>query len=109
MLIRPDGFYGRAVCLRVRGMLTLGLSVLVAAAANAATMSVSSAGDLQTALTNAQPGDTIVLAPGATYLGNFTLPNKGGGSFITIETQPSGLPGDGARVGPAQSSGLAKL
>src|SRR5579872_1277669 len=79
-------------------------------AASAATINAASSSDLQSALTNAQPGDTIVLAPGVTYVGNFTLPNKGGStSVITLTTAPQNLPPDGARITPAASSGLAKL
>ncbi len=33
--------------------------------------------DPQTAINNALPGDEVLLAPGATYSGQFTLPNKG--------------------------------
>src|SRR5205807_5857330 len=35
----------------------------------AATIQVPAGGDLQQAIANAQPGDTIVLSPGATYTG----------------------------------------
>jgi hypothetical protein len=87
----------------------IGLVFLLARPAVAATIAVPAGGDLQAALTNAQPGDTIALAPGATYAGNFTLPRKSGSSFITIETKGERLPAEGARVSPAQSSGLAKL
>ena len=76
-------------------------------AARAATIAVPAGGDLHSALINAQPGDTILLEPGRTYVGNFTLPNKNGTSYITLQTVPDGLPGDGARVAPGQP--LAKL
>jgi Right handed beta helix region len=75
--------------------------------AHAATISVPAGGDLHSALMSAQPGDTIVLEPGATYIGNFTLPNKNGTTYITLQTSPDGLPGDGARVAPGLA--LAKL
>jgi hypothetical protein len=78
-------------------------------AASAATLQVPAGGDLQAALLNAQPGDTIVLTQGATYAGNFTLPNKGGSSFITIQTSPDGLPGPGERITPDFSTRLAKM
>jgi hypothetical protein len=71
-------------------------------AAGAATIAVPTGGDLQGALTNAQPGDTIVLQPGAAYVGNFTLPNKSGALFITLQTAPGGLPGEGARIAPGR-------
>src|SRR5438094_67138 len=76
-------------------------------AARAATIVVPAGGDLHGALMNAQPGDRIVLEPGATYVGNFTLPNKNGASYITLQTLPDGLPGDGARIAPGHT--LAKL
>src|SRR6476646_12121722 len=74
-----------------------------------ATLQVPAGGDLQAALVNAQPGDTIMLAPGAMYTGNFTLPAKGGSSFITIQTNPRGLPESGERISPAEAPRLAKL
>src|SRR4051812_13838400 len=80
-----------------------------AQAASPATLPVPAGGDLQAALVNAQPGDTIVLAQGATYVGNFTLPNKGGSGFITLQTSPEGLPAPGERINPAHASRLAKL
>ena len=67
--------------------LSVCLSVLFsAAAAHAATISVGAGGDLQGAINAARPGDTIVIAAGATFTGNYTLPAKGGGSFITIRS-----------------------
>jgi FG-GAP-like repeat len=83
--------------------------LFIADHAQAAIISVPAGGDLQAALNNAQPGDTIVLEPGATYVGNFILPSKGGSSFITVSTSPAGLPGDGARISPAHAASLAKL
>lgn len=81
-----------------------------AESANAATIEVHAGGNLQAAINAAQPGDTIVLDPGATYTGNFVLPVKSGAAFITIRTAPTGgLPGDGMRVGPAHAPLLAKI
>ena len=40
------------------------------------TINVAAGGDLQLAINNAQPGDTIRVAAGATFAGNFTLPLK---------------------------------
>jgi len=54
---------------------------------------VPAGGDLQAAIRAAKPGDTIELAAGATYRGQFVLPAKpGGNAFITI------LPSDASRV-----------
>jgi hypothetical protein len=76
----------------------------------AATISLPAGGNLQQAITNAQPGDTIALEPGATYTGNFTLPNTGGTAVITIRTAgDDGLPGEGGRISPANAARLAKL
>ena len=73
---------------------------------------VGSGGDLQGALDRAVPGDAILLAPGATFIGNFVLRDKGiGGScsgWITVRTDGS-LPGLGQRTTPSIASGFAKL
>lgn len=69
---------------------------------NASVLTVPSGGDFQAALNAAQPGDTIVLQAGATYVGSFTLPVKSGTEYITVQTSAlAGLP-DGVRVGPLQ-------
>ena len=66
-------------------------------------------GDLQDAIDQARPGDTIVLEAGAVYRGPFTLPLKSGSDFITIQSsRVSELP-EGARVSPSQSALFAKL
>jgi len=84
--------------------------VLCASVSLASTISVRAGGDLQGAIMNAQPGDTILLARGAVFTGNFTLPNKGGSSTITIRTEgDTDLPGEGGRISPANSPLLAKL
>ena len=83
---------------------------LVPGAARAATTSVAAGGNLQQAIDNAQPGDTIALEAGATYTGNFVLPNKSGSDWITIRTAgATGLPGDGERVSPAHDPLLARI
>jgi len=46
--------------------------------AQAATVVVSSGGNLQAAIDSAQAGDTIVLEAGASFMGPITLPNKAG-------------------------------
>jgi len=70
-----------------------------------ALLTVGPAGDLQSALDAAQPGDTILLTPGATYVGNFVLPHKDGQGWITIRSAaPDGqLPPDGVRLTPAHA------
>ena len=100
-------------CWRRRSTCRLALCAVALCASirtsHAATVTVPQGGDLQAALTNAQPGDTVLLAPGATFVGNFTLPNKSGDAVVTIQTTPAGLPGAGARITPAAADRLAKL
>jgi hypothetical protein len=74
------------------GLAAAAAALACAVVVSATTLQVPAGGDLQSALFNAQPGDTIVLTPGATYTGNFTLPDKGGSSLITLQTDPQGLP-----------------
>ena len=62
-------------------------SVLAGASTNAAaTITVNSGGNLQAALNAAAPGDTIVLAAGARFTGQFVLPVKPAGEVITIRS-----------------------
>ena len=77
----------------------------------AGTLRVNAGDDLQAALNAAQPGDTILLQPGATFTGNFVLPAKGGSSYITIRSaaDDSLLPGPGARMAPAFAGQLPKI
>jgi hypothetical protein len=70
---------------------------------------VPAGGDLQQALNAAQPGNTIRLASGATYIGNFALPAKGGIDYITITTGGVSLPGAGTRIDPSYRSQLATV
>ena len=66
--------------------------------------------NLQAALDSAAPGDTIELPPGATFTGNYVLPQKNGTSYITLRTMASDdLPNANERVGPQHSARLAKL
>jgi hypothetical protein len=78
------------------------------------TFNVPAGGDFQQALNVAQPGDEIVLAAGASYVGTFTLPNKPGGSvgqFITVRgsAPASQLPAEGQRISPSHAPLLPKL
>jgi hypothetical protein len=52
----------------------------------AASLVVPAGGDLQAAIDRARPGDVILLEPGATYVGNFTLPETDGARYITIRS-----------------------
>lgn len=75
------------------------------------TITVNAGGDLQAALNTAQLGDKIILAAGATFTGNFVLPNKTTGSgWIYIQTSAySSLPPPGKRVSPANAATMPKI
>jgi PKD repeat protein len=79
--------------------------------ASAASIYVPDGGDLQQALDAAQPGDVILLAQGAEYVGNFVLPVKTGDGWITIRTfiPDAVLPPPGVRILPAYAPLLARL
>src|SRR5262249_12995556 len=69
---------------------------------------VNAGGNLQGALNSAQPGDTIVLRAGATFTGNFRLPNKTGSGWIYIISSDLSLLPAGRRVGPADAIHMPK-
>ena len=77
-----------------------------------AVIPVPAGGSLQTALSNAQCGDTITLAAGAMYSGIFTLPAKACDDqhWIIIRTSApdSSLPPEGTRMQPCYA-GVASL
>jgi len=84
--------------------------LLLYASAIAQVIPVEHGADLQRALDQARPGDTILLRPGAVYAGNFVLPAKGGSTPITIRTSETpGQPRPGVRVRPSHAPGLAKI
>ena len=94
--------------IRTSGVCVWAFLCLHASMSSASTISVDPGGDLQAALLSAQPGDTILLARGAVYVGNFVLPNKGGSSTITVRTNgDANLPGDGQQISPANAPQLA--
>src|SRR5688572_14995411 len=66
--------------------------------------------NLQAALDSAAPGDVIELPAGATFTGNFVLPQKTGTRYITLRTAPSDtLPNASERVGPEHAGTLARI
>ncbi|MBA3711403.1 MAG: right-handed parallel beta-helix repeat-containing protein, partial [Pyrinomonadaceae bacterium] len=79
--------------------------------AQANTIFVPSGGNFQAALNTAQPGDTILLEAGGTFIGPFVLPNKPGANWITVRTSApdTSLPGPNTRITPAYSGVMPKL
>jgi hypothetical protein len=73
------------------------------------TLRLDRKGDLQDAIDQAKPGDTIVLEAGAVYTGPFMLPVKSGSDFITIQSSRASELPEGARVSPSQSALFAKV
>jgi hypothetical protein len=73
---------------------------------------VSAMDDLQTAINGAKCGDTIRLAVGSIFQGNFVLPNKGNcNDWIVIRTDAldSNLPRPGTRITPANAGSMPKV
>src|SRR5215472_4555507 len=70
---------------------------------------VNAGGDLQAAIDNARPGDEIVLAAGARFIGNYTLRAKTQpGTIVIRSSQLTSLP-EGIRVGPQSIASLATV
>jgi len=72
-------------------------------------INVPAGADLQAAIDAAQPGDTIRLEAGATFVGNFRLPAKSGTGVITIRTDIADPVPAGTRITPATAVSLAKI
>jgi hypothetical protein len=79
------------------------------ASAGDATLKVSVGGDLQAALDAAKPGDTIELEAGATFTGNFLLPNKKGSGWIYIRSSAANQLPMNVRVKPDQARLMPKI
>lgn len=74
------------------------------------TLTLKSGDDLQRALDDARPGDTLVLQAGAVFVGPFTLPRKTGAEFIEVRTSAlDRLPPDGVRVSPSDAASMPKI
>jgi len=75
------------------------------------TIAVAAGGDFQAALRQAQPGDVITLAAGATYTGPFVLPSKSDSGWITVRTNAPDqrLPAPGARIDPSHGPFMPAL
>jgi Right handed beta helix region len=63
----------------------------------------------QAALDGATPGDTLVLEPGVTYEGPFTLRRKDEEEWITIQTAALEALPEGRRVGPEDAPQMPRL
>ena len=75
------------------------------------TITVRAGDDLQRAINDARPGDTIFIEAGAIFTGPFTLPRKNGDAFITIRTlaPDASLPSQNQRISPSYAVALPKL
>jgi hypothetical protein len=75
------------------------------------TINVPAGGDFQGALNGASCGDTIQLAEGATFTGNFVLPVKSCDGWVVVRTSApeSSLPAAGTRIAPTYSHVLPKI
>ena len=81
-----------------------------AAPSGGKTLTVTANDNLQTALDQAQLGDTIVLEAGATVKGRFKLPNKTGSGWIyVVSSKLASLPAAGHRVGPNDAVNMPKI
>ena len=89
----------------------LSMTLFAPAVAGAEDIFVPAGGDLQAALDRARAGDRVLLEPGATYVGNFTLRAHGGVDYVTIRTRGNDtrLPGENVRIAPNHATYLAKL
>ncbi len=89
-------------------MLLLAVAYLRTVAAN--NLIVSAGGNLQAALNAAQPGDTVTIAAGATYVGHYYLAPNPGPRWITIQSSAmSSLPAAGNRVSLLNAPLMPKL
>jgi hypothetical protein len=91
----------------------VGLALARAGDRAGSTIRIASGADLQAALNNARPGDTILLARDGRYLGNFVLPRRDGAAdddrVVTVRTEGDGWPRESERMTPAAAEHLAKL
>jgi parallel beta helix pectate lyase-like protein len=75
------------------------------------TIKVMAGGSVQSAIDQARPGDVVMLAAGATFTGNFRLPDKSGSGWVVIRSSAADadLPTPGTRVTPDKSAFMPKL
>ncbi|MFW6162481.1 MAG: right-handed parallel beta-helix repeat-containing protein, partial [Planctomycetota bacterium] len=71
---------------------------------------VAGGGDLQKAIDQARPGDTVVAAAGATFTATLTLPKKEGEGWIVVMSSAADkLPPPGTRVTPADAKHMPRV
>src|SRR2546427_10294961 len=89
-----------AICAVVIGWSTVAVSPRDQRFLSANTIDVPPGADLQTALDQAQPGDTIRLAAGSVYTRAHTMPLKSGSGYITARCRATDaeLPATGFRI-----------
>ena len=93
------------------GVWTLSATMVLAASAQGATRTVCASGcmytNLQPAIDAAQPGDTILLRAGETFIGNYMLKAKSGTAEIVIRSDApaTSLPAAGVRLVPSGRTG----
>ncbi len=92
----------------------LNTTMPAAPAAGGKIISVAAGGSLQAAINSALPGDVIELANGASFSGNFTLPDKNTSSTSWIVIRPANMslvPAAGSRMTPslAAAANLPKV
>jgi predicted outer membrane repeat protein len=94
---------------RLRTLAAFILALCMTLPVAAATVSVGAGGNLQLAIDNAAPGDTILLQAGATFTGNFVV--RGTKQSLTIRSSAADslLPSPGQRTGPEYAPYLPKL
>jgi hypothetical protein len=92
-------------------VLLVGFGLCVATPAGREPIRVPASANLQSALDAAEPGDLILLPPGAEFVGNFVLPRKQGDGWITVrsEIRRHGIPYADTRIGPQHASHLAAI
>jgi hypothetical protein len=79
------------------------------AAGTGRSITVPPGGNLQAAVDAARPGDSIVLAAGATYRGPITLPAKSGDGWLIIRSSGADDLPVGRRVSPADAPRMARI
>jgi hypothetical protein len=86
-------------------------AALAAAVPGTASVTVHNSDELQRALDEAKPGETILLQPGATFTGNFVLPARASDDarVITVRTAGDASTPDGEPITPDAAAPLAKL